>query len=504
MMNQKSRPNFLVFIVDQMNSFSLGYHGNPDVRTPNIDKLCTEGASFNRAYCSNPVCSPSRATLHTGLTPRQHGLITNGCKLTDQITTLPQVLVDNGFRTHCVGKIHLQPFSNSDFGEEGRPLSWESRDLWNEGVIKGLPLPYYGYQTVDYVGGHVNYVNGDYVNDVEAQSPGTRAKLSRAEAYHSVLKSQAWRMPIDPELHYNHWIVDRSMDFLDSVPEGDNFFLVTSFPDPHHPFAACRPYSEMYDPNEITLPETWNEDEDLCGYLKRDVNASHSSWNETALRESIAQTYGMITHIDDNVGRLLQHLDQTGHTDNTIVISLSDHGEYLGSHHLLLKGKWPYEQVVRVPFIWKDPKASARGRSDQIASLLDFVPTVLDYVEIDQTPFKLRAEGKGTTPTLPGKSLRSWIEGNTGSSSAALVEYDEDFYEGHICRYRMLIESRFKVCLYGGTGQGVLLDLERDPCERHNRWADNSYTNIRNDMLAKLSDRLAWTDRFDTPRYCGA
>ena len=288
MMNQKSRPNFLVFIVDQMNSFSLGYHGNPDVRTPNIDKLCTEGASFNRAYCSNPVCSPSRATLHTGLTPRQHGLITNGCKLTDQITTLPQVLADNGFRTHCVGKIHLQPFSNSDFGEEGRPLSWESRDLWNEGVIKGLPLPYYGYQTVDYVGGHVNYVNGDYVNDVEAQSPGTRAKLSRAEACHSVLKSQAWRMPIDPELHYNHWIVDRSMDFLDSVPEGDNFFLVTSFPDPHHPFAACRPYSEMYDPNEITLPETWNEDEDLCGYLKRDVNASHSSWNETALRESIA------------------------------------------------------------------------------------------------------------------------------------------------------------------------------------------------------------------------
>ena len=159
---------------------------------------------------------------------------------------------------------------------------------------------------------------------------------------------------------------------------------------------------------------------------------------------------------------------------------------------------------MRAPFIWKDPKASARGRSDQIASLLDFVPTVLDYVEIDQTPFKLRAEGKGTTPTLLGKSLRSWIEGNTGSSSAALVEYDEDFYEGHVCRYRMLIESRFKVCLYGGTGQGVLLDLERDPCERHNRWADNSYTNIRNDMLAKLSDRLAWTDRFDTPRYCGA
>ena len=153
MMNQQSSPNFLVFIVDQMNSFSLGYHGNPDVRTPNIDKLCAEGASFNRAYCSNPVCSPSRATLHTGLTPRQHGLITNGCKLTDQITTLPQVLADNGFRTHCVGKIHLQPFSNSDFSEEGRPLSWESRDLWNEGAIKGLPLPYYGYQTVDYVVG---------------------------------------------------------------------------------------------------------------------------------------------------------------------------------------------------------------------------------------------------------------------------------------------------------------------------------------------------------------
>ena len=243
-----TQPNFLIFIVDQMSSFSLTHLGNPDVQTPNIDRLAKQGVSFTRAYCSNPVCSPSRATLHTGLTPRQHGLITNGCHLPPHIPTVPQVLATAGYRTHCVGKIHLQPFSTGARHPNGDPVTWESRDLWNEGVIKSLPHPYYGYQSTDYVGGHVHYVNGDYVNDIEAQYPGTKAQLSKEAAYYSLPTGQTWRMPIDPEHHYNHWIADKSIDFLTALSPDESFFLVTSFPDPHHPFATCRPYSDLYDP----------------------------------------------------------------------------------------------------------------------------------------------------------------------------------------------------------------------------------------------------------------
>ncbi|MEM7535758.1 MAG: sulfatase-like hydrolase/transferase [Chloroflexota bacterium] len=95
MTNSPTRPNFLVFIVDQMSAFSLACHGNPDVQTPNLDRLAAQGVSFTRAYCANPVCSPSRASLHTGLTPRQHGLPTNGCKLSEHIPTLPQALAES-------------------------------------------------------------------------------------------------------------------------------------------------------------------------------------------------------------------------------------------------------------------------------------------------------------------------------------------------------------------------------------------------------------------------
>lgn len=505
MSNPTARPNFLVFIVDQMSSFSLGHLGNPEVQTPNIDRLAKQGVSFSRAYCSNPVCSPSRATLHTGLTPRQHGLITNGCHLSPQVPTLPQALVNAGYRTHCVGKIHLQPFSNGERQPNGEPVTWESRDLWNEGVIESLPLPYYGYQSVDYVGGHVHYVNGDYVNDIEARHPGTKAQLSQAESYYHVPDSQTWRMPVEPERHYNHWIADKSLAFLDNVNAEENFFLVASFPDPHHPFAACRPYSEMFDPAQITLPPTWQEDDDLCDFLARHEQSTWRNWDETILRESIAQTYGMIAHIDENIGRILDGLTAQGLADNTVVVFLADHGEYLGAHHLLLKGPWPYEPVVRVPYIWADPTSAGQPPRNEVVSLLDFVPTILDYAGIAQTEFDMRRDTISDLPGLPGRSLRRAIsQAETLNDTGVLVEFDEDYRPGQMCRYRMLIDSRYKLCLYGGTGQGILIDLAQDPHERQNLWANATYTELKGTMLATLADRLAWTDRLDTVRVCSA
>ena len=456
------QPNFLVVIVDQMNSFSLGWNGNDEVRTPNLDRLAETGVNFDRAYPSNPVCQPSRATLHTGLTPRQHGLTTNGCNLDPDIPTVTGRLAANGYRTHCVGKIHLQPFSTDARNDDGQPATWESRDLWNDGTITELPLPFYGYESVDYVGGHVNYVNGDYVNDVEARRPGTKAELSREKSYFSA-GPQTWRMPIPPEWHYNDWITERSIDFL-RRQEDRPFFLVTSFPDPHHPFCAAKPYSEMYDPATVSLPDNWNHRDDPCGYLERfdwgDRNL-HRNWDEAVLRESIAQTYGMITHIDDCVGRLLGALDEAGLAGNTVVVFLSDHGDYLGSHHLLFKGPWPYEPVVRVPLIWRAPGGQQGTRVRQPVSHLDFVPTVLDYAGLGQEDFDLRGGQQAQRAILPGESLRPVIDtGARPQQDGKLMEFDEDGVSQEMCRYRMLITERWKICIYGGFGDGVLYDLE--------------------------------------------
>ncbi len=497
-------PNFLVMIVDQMNSFSLGWNGNPDVKTPNLDKLCSEGVNFGRAYTSNPVCQPSRATLHTGLTPRQHGLITNGCSLDEDIPTVTGVLADNGYKTHCVGKIHLQPFSTDQLNQAGAPVSWESRDHWNAGTITSLPQPFYGYQSTDYVGGHVDYVNGDYVNDVEAKRPGTKSELSRGKAYHSLPGSSAWRMEIPPEWHYNDWITERSIDFLKETGES-RFFLVASFPDPHHPFCATRPYSEMYDPDTLTLPENWESDEEPCGFLDRFNKDQTRDWNEAILRESLAQTYGMITHIDDCVGRLLDALQNSGQAENTIVVFLSDHGDYLGSHHLLFKGVWPYEPVIRVPLVWKIPEGQEGFTCSLPVSHLDFVPTVLDYAGLNHSDFDTRGNLATLPMVLPGESLRAVIDsGASTQQEGKLVEFDEDSKSAEFCRYRMFITKRWKICIYGGSGDGLLYDLEKDPLEMHNLWHDQEYVTTKVELLAQLCDRLAQTDRLDNFRYCNA
>jgi len=129
------RKNFLVIVVDEMQAANLGCSGNEQVKTPNIDRIADGGVNFLRAYCNNPVCMPSRATMLTGLTPKQHGCMTNGNILPTNIPTVTKALVDHGYRTHSVGKIHLQPF-----GEEDLVLqSCESKQGWNSGKIKALP-----------------------------------------------------------------------------------------------------------------------------------------------------------------------------------------------------------------------------------------------------------------------------------------------------------------------------------------------------------------------------
>ncbi|MGG4035506.1 sulfatase-like hydrolase/transferase, partial [Paenibacillus cisolokensis] len=305
------KPNFLVFVVDQMQSRTLSCHGHPDVKTPNIDRLAREGVSFTRAYCNNPVCMPSRASLLTGLTARQHGVLTNGIALSEHFPTLPGVLSEHGYRTHAVGKLHHQPIGSVS-REEQMEFSWEGMKFWESGEIRSIPSGYYGYQSVDYVGGHVTCF-GDYLRWLEQVYPGGGKKLSKEGAYYADDKiPMSWRIDLPEEYHYNHWIAERSIDFLEQMSQQDQpFFLWCSFPDPHHPFAACRPYSEMYDPASLTLPEHWDVEEDGISWLKerRNIHPDYTSFDEHDLREILAQTYGMISHVDKTIGEITKKLN---------------------------------------------------------------------------------------------------------------------------------------------------------------------------------------------------
>lgn len=147
------KPNFLIFVVDQMASQSLGCNGHPEVRTPNIDRLAAEGTTFRRAYCNNPVCQPSRATMLTGLTPRQHGLVSNGNALDGRVPTVTGALAAAGYRTHSVGKLHLQPFVNiaRNCDPDDPVESCESEYAWRQSRVTSLPPDYYGFQTTEFL-----------------------------------------------------------------------------------------------------------------------------------------------------------------------------------------------------------------------------------------------------------------------------------------------------------------------------------------------------------------
>ena len=502
-MSKTTAPNFLVFVLDQISSTSLGCNGNADVRTPNIDQLARQGVSFTRAYCNNSVCTPSRATMLTGLTPRQHGCITNGMRLSTQVPTLTGALSKVGYRTHAVGKLHLQPFSATSGPDRAIP-SWESRPLWEEGRITHLPLPYYGFQSVDYVGGHVHYCFGDYTNWLNEHHPGVHALYARERAYSTA--GQSWKMDVPAELHYNRWIADRTIDFVRAAPAEQPFFLFCSFPDPHHPFAASRLYSEMYDPASLSLRPTWNLRDEPCDWLHT-IQRPSPDFSEADLRADVAQTYGMISHVDDNIGRVLAALHGSGLEDHTVVVFMADHGEYLGSHHLLYKHVWPWEELLRVPFIWRAPRGMPRpGGCDSVASLLDFGPTVLDYAGVDPQVLNQRGpRAPGDWPGLPGRSLRPALDqGADLPPRPAICELDSDWQPGPMIRRRTIVEDDWKLTIYPRMGKGILHNLAVDPYETHNLWRDPGAANVQAELTARLLEELTWSDPLPGPRICGA
>lgn len=491
--------NFLIFVVDQMASASLGCNGNDEVKTPHLDRLASEGTTFRRAYCNNPVCQPSRATMLTGLTPRQHGLVTNGNQLDEKVPTVTAVLVEAGYRTHSVGKLHLQPFINAERNcDPDSPIeSWESEYAWRHGRIDGLPKDYYGFQTTEFIEGHGYYSAGDYCNWLNRVHPDPESLYVDGNTK-GRFKVDAMKN-IQPEFHYNSWIADRSLAFLDDCSDDQPFFLWCSFPDPHHPFSANQKYADLYDPEAVSLNPTWKSCEDPCDYLKR-FRPDRPVLTEEYLREITVETYGMVTHVDEQVGRVLQHLETTGRDRNTVVVFMTDHGEYLGSHGLIQKELWPYEELNRIPFIWKAPGGNP-GASDSVVSMLDFVPTILDYAGLSVNILDRRQLKSADGRFLPGRSLRPWLDQGTPlAERPALIEFERDTDAGP----RTLVEPRWKLTVFPPSGQGLLFDLENDPQEINNLWNNDQYRSEKSRLILRLLEELAMSDRIDDQKLSPA
>ena len=514
-----ARPNFLCICTDQQRADHLSCAGNPVVRTPNLDRIAAAGVRFERAYVSNPLCMPARATFFTGRTPRGHHVRSNGIPLAWGTPTMTEALRQAGYRTHAVGKLHLRPFGTPKGVD---PATLDPRDypesfaLWDSGRLGALPSPYFGLDEVEFVGGHGSRLWGHYRRWLdERRADGFELLQPRAGTKPASGAEQSWRSALPEELHHSRYVGDRAVAFLRNAALGDQpFFLWASFPDPHHPYCPPAPWSEMYDPASIPLPtRRAGELDDLPPHYRKVFEEgmplsgrfAPTRMRDGQLREILALTYGMVSLLDHHVGRILDALEATGLRDNTVVVFLSDHGDMMGDHWIINKGPFHFDGLLRVPYIWSWPGQFASGvTSSALASHLDFAPTLLDLagVRIPEGQVPAEPETAHMPCPWPGASLRRVLSGQQATVRDALVcENDEDYLG---LRLRTLVTERQQLTVYSGQDYGELFDLEADPGQLHNLWACADHRALRDELHARLLHELLLTDPPLPRRLCHA
>lgn len=508
------RPNILLITTDQQHFTALG-KVTPGLKTPNLDRLCDEGTRFERAYCPAPTCTPSRASILTGLYPSHHGAWTIGCNLDESVPTLPASLSGIGYRTGLIGKAHFQPLAGDSL--EKQP-TLRDIDFW-----RGFNGPYYGFDHIELVRNHADESHvgqhyaawmedrgltnwRDYFQPLPGDSATYAPKMAKNAPYWA-REDRSWDLPED--MHYTPWIGERSVQFIDDTVATDTpFFLWTSFPDPHPPYTVPEPWASMYDPDDMTpgavVPGEHDKNAPHFAMTQEEAPdfsewhhpheahgcASHLYPNE-ALKKDMAIYYGMMSFLDREVGRILDHLDALGIAENTLLVFTTDHGHFLGQHGLVAKGPFHYEDMLRIPFIVRWPGRVKDGDVDQsIQSLLDLAPTMLD------------AAGVTDHAAMQGVSqLAYWQGDGIAPRDHAICENRHNPVAPHVTSY---IGERYKISVYRTIEHGELFDLQDDPDELNNLWNAPISEGLRAELLQKMVQAILAAEPLKSPRVAQA
>lgn len=522
------RPNFILFITDQHHADYLSCYGHPILKTPHIDALAEHGVRFDNFQVASPVCMPNRASLITGRMPSLHGVRHNGIPLGRNQVTFVELLLAAGYDTALVGKSHLQNFVASppvlERAEtdnrltpppahlaqavrdqlDGPEYAYEGPDFWLR-EQPHLDLPFYGFNQVDLVTGHGDGVGGDYVQWLQAREPNAEALIGPDNQLpHDYQCPQAVRTALPPELYPTRYIAERAMTFLEERNDNDSpFFLMVSFPDPHHPFNPPGEYWDRYQPEDMPAPEAFRRDDwvppphvQAVFDARADGRALLTGMNsigvsEREAREARALTCGMIELVDDAVGRVMAALQAAGLADDTVTLFTSDHGDHLGEHRLLLKGAEQYQDITRVPFIWSDPTAAKRA-TDALGSTLDISASILDRA------------GLAPYAGIQGRSLLPIIEGWEDSvRDAVFIQFDHQRSHPGLDgppRVHSLVTDHWRLSVFHGAKWGELYDLKQDPGEFNNLWDDLAHAAIRARLMERLArEEIACVDRAPLP-----
>ena len=515
------RPNFLLIMTDQQRADHLGAYGNCLLRTPHIDALAGDGMAFDRFYVNSPVCMPNRAAIMTGRMPSAAGVRMNGVPLPLSTRSFVETLREAGYRTALIGKAHFQNMTEAEPAEmpgqcaiprarqgdfdlrDGPGYGNESPASWRDPAFR-VRLPYYGFEEASLCLEHGDQVGGSFARWL--QKTGVRGAppedFGGPDADGApVVAPQARRSALDAEHHPTTFIANETIQWLRAHAGRDDdrrepFFMQCSFPDPHHPFTPPDPYWSAYSPDDVSLPPSFYNPlafapphkraihEELSQGLRKTGGSRVIAVDEREARQAIAFNYGSIAMIDDAVGRIMVTLRDLGLLENTVVVFMSDHGDFMGDHGLLFKGPLHYQSVIRTPFIWRDPLLRNRGRRCRaLASAMDIAPTILDRA------------GVQLFNGLQGQSLLPLIAGEKDAAGSPCVLIEEECHRSvpglpDPPRARTLVADRWRLSVYQGTDWGELYDLSEDPWEMRNLFADGERAALRTEMLWELSREM--------------
>jgi arylsulfatase A-like enzyme len=501
----QSRPNILLITSDQQHWRTLGCL-NPEIATPNLDRLASEGTLFTRAYCPNPTCTPTRASIITGQYPSQHGAWSLGTKLPEGAHVVGEDLTAAGYRTALVGKAHFQPLrSTPEYPSlEAMPVM-QDLGFWRE-----FHGPFYGFEHVELARNHTDeYLVGQHYA-IWMEDNGCHNWRDYFQPPTGNNSSQRWRWLIPERYHYDTWIAERTCALLQKYRvEKRPFLLWASFLDPHPPYLVPEPWDSMYDPARLTVPAVTPGEHDRNPphfQLTQQAAPDFSAWAETGhhmhgfhshlqdraeLAKDVAVYYGMISLMDKYVGVILDELDALGLSEDTVVAFTSDHGHLHGQHGLSAKGAFHYEDLIKVPLVVRWPgRVPAGERKPALQSLVDFAPTFLGLA------------GLPVPRTMTGVDQSAvWLGSVASARDHVIVENRHEPTTIHLKTY---VDQRYKLTVYYNRPYGELFDLESDPEEISNLWDSASHAALKAEFIAKLLSAEIGKEPLWMPRVWGA
>ncbi len=438
------KPNFLVIVSDDQRPDTIGALGNEVIHTPSLDRLVREGMTFTRAVCPFPLCVPSRAEILTGTSAFENGVPFRGGRIQAGRARMNPELVLWG-----------------DAMRRGGYLTWYCGKWMND----GSPLTR-GYDETSGL--------------FSAGGAGEAGKQPRYNRNGRLITGyRGWTFKSSdgrPELEKgiglvgetSRYIADGAIALLDREVDRP-FFLHVNFTAPHDPLVIPPGYEGKYDPAQMPLPKNFAPQHpfDHGNAGSRDEKLLPLPRTEADIRDQLAAYYAVIDDMDAQIGRILQKLDQTGRTDNTIIIFTSDHGLAIGSHGLMGKQNM-YEHTVGVPFIIAGKGIPQGHRSSACICLREMYPTTCELAGID------------IPPTVTAQSFASVLRGEEVSVARQTA------YGYYYDRQRMIRTDRWKLIHYPHLNRYQLFDLESDPHEVNDLSADAAHS----DRVEQLRSRM--------------